>query len=232
MDENLAWLTQKTEDLKRSKEKLTFFTHSKCDWTVIKVSNKKSDDSLFLQSSKKEKEQATKWCMKKLFENLGSVIAKASWGTPKVEFTTSDMNPQLQGAHNLFWAMAYGSIPWKTQVSKTAWIKPWYLSIYISICLHSVLPLFLLGGWTSNQINKIRGWVDRTSRGTAGKERGRLYSGMVAIFFTLKSEIFNDKKGLYAKLFFSLITKHSSWQILINNLSTVKRKDGAKDEKL
>ena len=79
--------------------------------------------------------------------------------------------------------------------------------------------------------------MDRASRGIAGKERGRIYSARVAIFFTLTSEIFNDKKGLYAKLFFSFITKHSSWQILIKNLSTVKRKgrkrkDGVKDEKL
>ena len=33
LDKNLAWLTQKTEDL-NSKGNLTFPTHSKCDWTV------------------------------------------------------------------------------------------------------------------------------------------------------------------------------------------------------
>ena len=30
----------------------------------------------------------------------------------------------------------------------------------------------------------------------------------------LKSEIFNDKKSLQAKIFFSVITKNSNWEIL------------------
>ena len=34
MDENLAWLTQKTKDPQSSKGNLTFPTHNKCDWTV------------------------------------------------------------------------------------------------------------------------------------------------------------------------------------------------------
>ena len=33
MDQNLAWLTQKTEDPKSNKENLTFSTHTKYDWT-------------------------------------------------------------------------------------------------------------------------------------------------------------------------------------------------------
>ena len=33
LDENLAWLTQKTEDPKSNKGDLTPPTHSKCDWT-------------------------------------------------------------------------------------------------------------------------------------------------------------------------------------------------------
>ena len=40
------------------------------------------------------------------------------------------------------------------------------------------------------------------------------------------------KKSLYAKTFFSVITKNSNWQILTKNLSTVKREDNVKDEKL
>ena len=50
--------------------------------------------------------------------------------------------------------------------------------------------------------------------------------------FNLKSEIFNDKKCLYAKTFFSVITKNSSRGIRTENLVSFKRKDGVKDEKL
>ena len=39
----------------------------------------------------------------------------------------------------------------------------------------------------------------------------------------LKSEIFNGKKNLYAKIFFSVITKNSNWEILPKNLVTFKR---------
>ena len=39
----------------------------------------------------------------------------------------------------------------------------------------------------------------------------------------LKSEIFNDKKSLQAKIFFSAITKNSNWEILPKNLVTFKR---------
>ena len=37
MNENLAWLTKKSEDLKSNKGNVTFPTHSKCDWTVKKL---------------------------------------------------------------------------------------------------------------------------------------------------------------------------------------------------
>ena len=47
----------------------------------------------------------------------------------------------------------------------------------------------------------------------------------------LKSEIFNDKKKLLAKIFFSVITKNSNWEILTKNLVTFKRQDGFKVEK-
>ena len=50
--------------------------------------------------------------------------------------------------------------------------------------------------------------------------------------FNLKSEILNDKKCLYAKIFFSVITKNSNWRIRTKNLVSFKRKDGVKDEKL
>ena len=48
----------------------------------------------------------------------------------------------------------------------------------------------------------------------------------------LKSEIFNDKKSLQAKVFFSVMTKNSNWENLLKNLVTFKRSDGIKDEKL
>ena len=50
--------------------------------------------------------------------------------------------------------------------------------------------------------------------------------------FNLKSEILNDKKCLYAKIFFSVITKNSNWGIRTKNLVSFKRKDVAKDEKI
>ena len=39
----------------------------------------------------------------------------------------------------------------------------------------------------------------------------------------LKSEISNDKKSLYAKIFFFVTTKNSNWEILSKNLVTFKR---------
>ena len=46
-----------------------------------------------------------------------------------------------------------------------------------------------------------------------------------------KSEIFKDKKILYTKIFFSVITKNSNWEILTKNLVTFERYDAVKDEK-
>ena len=106
---------------------------------------------------KKKKTRPLNDAWKSFFENLGLVIPKASWDTPKVEFTTSDMNQQLQGA------------------------------ISLSLCLSIYLPIYTYappsfwssggeGGWASNQIFNIRGGVDRTSRGIDGKERGWISS--------------------------------------------------------
>ena len=39
----------------------------------------------------------------------------------------------------------------------------------------------------------------------------------------VKSEIFNDKKSLQAKIFFSAITKNSNWEILPKNLITLSK---------
>ena len=46
----------------------------------------------------------------------------------------------------------------------------------------------------------------------------------------LKSEIFNDKKGLSAQTFLSLITQNLNWEILTRNLAIFKRWDEVKDE--
>ena len=48
----------------------------------------------------------------------------------------------------------------------------------------------------------------------------------------LKSEIFNSKKSLETKIFFSVITNNANWEILTKNLVTFKRWHGIKDEKL
>ena len=64
--------------------------------------------------------------------------------------------------------------------------------------------------------------------GIAGKEGGDFFRGRGGLQFHIKnkskSEIFNDKKSLQAKIFFSVVTKNSNWDILTKNLVTFKRK--------
>ena len=48
----------------------------------------------------------------------------------------------------------------------------------------------------------------------------------------LKPQIFNDKKSLWAKIFFFVITNNSNWEVLPKTLVTFKRQDGIVDEKL
>ena len=93
-------------------------------------------------------------------------------------------------------------------------------------------PTFLQGG-LSLQPNFQKG-----GRKGGGLERPQLLEGgcweRVGDFFKggrcnfhiknkLKSEIFNEKKSLYAKIFFSVITKNSNWKVLLKNLVTFKR---------
>ena len=64
--------------------------------------------------------------------------------------------------------------------------------------------------------------------GVAGKEGVTFFQGEGGLMqqFShkkIKSEIFNDKKSLLAKIFFSVITKNSNWEILPKNLVTIKR---------
>ena len=65
--------------------------------------------------------------------------------------------------------------------------------------------------------------------GVAGKEGVNFFhgggGGLVQQFShkEIKSEIFNDKKSLLAKIFFSVLTKNLNWEILTKNLVTFKR---------
>ena len=103
---------------------------------------------------------------------------------------------------------------------------------------HSVYPTPLFcrwgggGSWTSNQILKIKGGGltgPQVLEGSCWERVGYLFSrgGREACNFhiktKLKSEIFNDKKSLQVKMFFSVITKNSNWEILTKNLVTFKR---------
>ena len=47
----------------------------------------------------------------------------------------------------------------------------------------------------------------------------------------LKCEIFDDKKRLEAKIYSSVITKYSNWDIFGKNLVPFKTYDDVKDEK-
>ena len=61
--------------------------------------------------------------------------------------------------------------------------------------------------------------------GVAGKEGVTLIRWVLQFSHKnkLKSEMFDDKKSLQAKMFFSVITKSSNWEILPKNLVTFKR---------
>ena len=54
--------------------------------------------------------------------------------------------------------------------------------------------------------------------------------GLQFLHNKLKSELFNNKKSLRPKSFFSVITENLNWKILTENVVTFKRWDGAKNE--
>ena len=88
--------------------------------------------------------------------------------------------------------------------------------------LHPPAPLSARGGRLNLQPNIQKRGIWRGPQlleGVAGKEWGDFFH----IKNNLKPEIFNDKKSLYAKIFFSVITKNSNWEILLKNLGTFKR---------
>ena len=62
-------------------------------------------------------------------------------------------------------------------------------------------------------------------RGVAEKEGVTFFQwvGVQLSHNILKSEMFNDKKSLEAKIFYFVITKNSNWEILPKNLVTFKR---------
>ena len=91
-------------------------------------------------------------------------------------------------------------------------------------------PPFLSAGRLSLQPNFQKGGrLDRTSQ----LLEGVIFSGgcNFNIKNKLKSEIFNDKKNLQTKMFFSVITKNLNWDILTKNLVIFKRWHAVKDEK-
>ena len=73
-----------------------------------------------------------------------------------------------------------------------------------------------------HQIFKKRGLIgSQFSEGVAFKVGGGRFQGVQFLHktFKLKSEIFNDKKSLKTKKFFSLITKNLNWEILTKQWS-------------
>ena len=98
------------------------------------------------------------------------------------------------------------------------------VSIKVTYCAP---PLFAEGGGVEPPTKFEKGGLDRTStfRGGLLGKRGVTFfrGGGVQLSHKLKSEIFNDKKSLYAKIFFFVITKNSNGEILPKNFATFKR---------
>ena len=102
---------------------------------------------------------------------------------------------------------------------------------FISKLIHFPFRL-LLQTFEAEQMIKFkkfskRGGLDRTStfRGGLLGKRGWLFSGGLQFLHknTSKSEIFDDKKSLWGKIFFSVINKNSNWEIVPKNSVTFKR---------
>ena len=60
------------------------------------------------------------------------------------------------------------------------------------------------------------------SEGGRWEQGGELFQEVIYIN-NLNSEIFNDKKGLLTKMFFSVITKNSNQEMLTKNFVTFKK---------
>ena len=105
---------------------------------------------------------------------------------------------------------------------------------------HSVHPPppFLLGGRGRGfSLRPIfqKGGLDRISIfrvGLLGRRRTTLFRESCSFYIKnkLKSQIFNNKKSLSSKMFFSVTTKNLIEEILTKNLVTFKKWDEIKDE--
>ena len=72
------------------------------------------------------------------------------------------------------------------------------------------------------------------NNGKTKKEgRGWAFSGGFSFYMKNKSRsgIFNGKKKLWIKFFFSFMTKNLNWEISTKNLAIFKRWDGVNDKK-
>ena len=103
--------------------------------------------------------------------------------------------------------------------------------------VHRTLSSGEAGGWKSNQIFEKEGGLTgpQLLEGVCWKRGGDLFGrGGGGLQFShknkLKSEIFYGKKSLWAKIFFSVITMNSKWEISNKNLVTFKRWDCVKDK--
>ena len=79
------------------------------------------------------------------------------------------------------------------------------------MCTPPSPPLFAAGGELSLQQNF--------------QKRRVTFQGSCSFYIKnkLQSEIFNDKKSLETKMFFSILTKNLNWEILTKNLVIFKR---------
>ena len=79
-------------------------------------------------------------------------------------------------------------------------------------------------GFNPTKFSKREGGVltgPQLLEGGCWERRGHFFQG--GCNFYIKSEIFSDKKSLQTKIFFSVITTNSNWEILTKNLVTFKR---------
>ena len=96
----------------------------------------------------------------------------------------------------------------------------------------SLRPNFQKGGYlTGSQFLEGACWENG---GYFCQKAGKWGEGRGSSFYMkskLKTELFNDKKGLQTKIFFFVITKNLNWEILTKNLISFKRWDWDKHEK-
>ena len=112
-----------------------------------------------------------------------------------------------------------GFQPWRKLCLMVTHLGIW-CTVYMifMICKHSTFSLYL---YLYQSVHP-----PLSAEGGLLVKRGWLFSEEGCNFHIknkLKSGIFNDKKRLQAKIFFSVITTNSNWEILPKNLVTFKR---------